>query len=139
VTSPSAPAKRTADALGLVTIAVICFASKVDSPYLYEWGNTLVAAAATAVVAVCVLPGSAIGRAFELMFLRATGRISYSLYLWHLPVFVWVATHLDWPALPEMAIAVALSYAIATAAYFVAEYPVLRTRPHVLRSPRSRV
>ena len=47
------------------------------------------------------------------------GRISYSLYLWHLPVFVWVAVHVDAPGAVKMVIAVALSFAISTAAYFV--------------------
>jgi peptidoglycan/LPS O-acetylase OafA/YrhL len=61
------------------------------------------------------------------------------LYLWHLPVYLWVAGHVDWPVLPEMALAVALSYAVATAAFFVAEYPVLRARPKiVLGSRRAR-
>ena len=41
------------------------------------------------------------------------------------------------PVVPEMALAVALSYAIATAAYFVAEYPVLRARPHVFGPARA--
>jgi peptidoglycan/LPS O-acetylase OafA/YrhL len=128
---------RVAGVAGLAAIAVVCFAAKVDSPYLYEWGNTVVAAAATAVVAACLLPGSAIRRAFDVMFLRSTGRISYSLYLWHLPVYLWVAGHVDWPVLPEMALAVALSYAVATAAFFVAEYPVLRARPKIVLRRRG--
>lgn len=125
---------RIAGALGLAGILVMSFAAQAHevqgaSPFLFKWGDTFIAVCGAALVAVCMLPGSGIARFFDLVVLRVTGRISYSLYLWHLPVFIWVGDRLDWPAVPKMIAALMLSFVIATAAFFIAEYPVLRNRP----------
>jgi peptidoglycan/LPS O-acetylase OafA/YrhL len=56
------------------------------------------------------------------------GRISYSLYLWHLPVYVamdyllWVQAHMFWAG----AIKVGLSLALAAASFHLVERPLLR-------------
>lgn len=56
------------------------------------------------------------------------GRISYSLYLWHLPVYVamdyllWVQDHRIWAG----AIKLGLSVALAAASYHLVERPLLR-------------
>jgi peptidoglycan/LPS O-acetylase OafA/YrhL len=131
-------------ALGLLAIAAVCFTAQAHkaqaSPFLFEWGSTLVAVAGAGVIAACLLTGSVIERAFHFVGLRATGRISYSLYLWHLPVYIWVATHLHQNGAVKMFVAVVLSFACATAAYFVAEWPVLRRRPHVIeRSDQEQI
>jgi peptidoglycan/LPS O-acetylase OafA/YrhL len=127
---------RVAGALGLAGILVMSFAAQAHkvqaSPFLFKWGDTLIAASGAALVAVCMLPNSGIARFFDLVIMRVTGRISYSLYLWHLPVFLWVGAHLDWPAGLKMGAAVVLSFVFATGAYFIAEWPVLRSRPRAL-------
>jgi len=56
------------------------------------------------------------------------GRISYSLYLWHLPVYVamdyllWVQAHMFWAG----AIKIGLSVALAAASFHLVERPLLR-------------
>ena len=58
--------------------------------------------------------------------LRAIGRISYGLYLYHLPIFLWVLH----PAAEADGIAVALAwgatFAVATGSYWLIERPILR-------------
>ncbi|MBP8299387.1 MAG: acyltransferase [Planctomycetes bacterium] len=55
--------------------------------------------------------------------LRAVGRISYGLYLYHMPIFRWLGE----PAtLGSQTLAVATSFAAATASYFAIERPILR-------------
>ena len=66
------------------------------------------------------------------------GRISYSLYLWHWPVFVlfrWT-TGIHTPAL--QATALILAFALATASYFGVEAP-LRYLPALRRAPRHAI
>jgi peptidoglycan/LPS O-acetylase OafA/YrhL len=55
--------------------------------------------------------------------LRGIGRISYGIYLYHLPVYYWLAPT---PTLPEIWLAVGATFALATASYFVIERPLQR-------------
>jgi peptidoglycan/LPS O-acetylase OafA/YrhL len=128
-----AQAVRIAGALGAVIIGTIAFVAhanppKPASPFLFQWGNTVVAMGAAGLVAVCLLPGSTIGRVLSLLPLRLTGRISYSIYLWHLPVYFWVAGHVRAPAGVKVLAALGLTFLLSTLAYLIAERPVLRLR-----------
>jgi peptidoglycan/LPS O-acetylase OafA/YrhL len=72
---------------------------------------------------------SAAGRL--LGYLRPIGLISYSLYLWHWPVWVFYRIYIN-GSVPRFREALALavvSIAAATLSYFVVEKPVRRTRP----------
>jgi len=55
--------------------------------------------------------------------LRAIGRISYGLYLYHLPIFLWLG---EPPTVANQALAVAASFAAATLSYWLIERPILR-------------
>jgi peptidoglycan/LPS O-acetylase OafA/YrhL len=127
-----ATAARVAGALGAVTIGVLAFTTHTNpprpaSPFLFEGGFTLVAVAGAAVIAAAMLPGSAMETALAVRPLRALGRISYSLYLWHLPVFLWAHEHIRSTG-PAIVTALGVSLVLATAAFYLAERPVLRNR-----------
>ena len=75
-----------------VLLAFVVFA-QASSPLLFEGGFTLVAIATAGVIAGSLQPNTLARRALSFRPLRLVGRMSYSLYLWHLPVYVWVHTH----------------------------------------------
>ena len=56
--------------------------------------------------------------------LRAIGRISYGLYLYHLPIYH--AVVLPSPTPTRAALAVGLAFAVATISYWLVERPILR-------------
>jgi peptidoglycan/LPS O-acetylase OafA/YrhL len=100
-------------------------------PY-YAHGVTMAVAVATAVVILDVLAEmSWLRRLLGLRWLAATGRISYGLYLWHFPVFLyWGALKLfsgEAPAsLQVLVLAWATTFAAAGVSYIAVEAPALR-------------
>ena len=61
--------------------------------------------------------------------LAALGKISYGLYLWHLPVYAVLLRHLlDLPLAVRSALVMAASIAVATLSYAVVERPFLRLK-----------
>lgn len=70
--------------------------------------------------------------------LRGLGRISYGLYLYHLPVFAYFKIYgrpeFQPPSGAEMGLAIAASIAVATLSYFLIERPLLRYA-HRFRTP----
>jgi peptidoglycan/LPS O-acetylase OafA/YrhL len=63
--------------------------------------------------------------------LRATGLISYGLYLWHFPLFLWLtAASTGVSGAPLLWLRLAVSFAVATVSYLLIEQPVRRGRLH---------
>ena len=100
-----------------------------DRP-LFAGGFSLIAVAVVAVIlAALVTDRSPVAAVAGWAPLRAIGRMSYSLYLWHLPIYRWVSRGLpDVPWVPRFALAVALSFAAAALSYRFVEQPFLRKR-----------
>lgn len=96
---------------------------------LFGGGFTLISMAAVAAILAALVEGSPVAAVAGWAPLRAVGRMSYSLYLWHLPIFVWANR-----ALPELdgtvryMGAVAASFAVAALSYRFVEMPFLRRR-----------
>ncbi|MFT4116812.1 acyltransferase family protein [Bradyrhizobium sp.] len=71
--------------------------------------------------------------------LRAVGRMSYSLYIWHWPIFIWLVYPYQFDSLPDFAIRVAiawpLSFLAASMSYVLFERPVMQARRVALASP----
>ncbi|WP_436793328.1 DUF459 domain-containing protein [Actinospongicola halichondriae] len=89
--------------------------------WLYRGGFTVFALLAAVLVAAIVGPGP-IATAFSHPVLVGIGRMSYSLYLWHWPIYLGVTpatTDLDGPAL--LLLRLALSFGAAGLSYAVIE------------------
>lgn len=89
-------------------------------PRLYRGGFLLVALATAAVLGAALREGWA-ARALACEPLPWLGRISYGIYLWHWPLYLWLG--------PSIA-AVALTVGAASASYLLIETPVRRARPN---------
>ena len=99
-----------------------------SSPFLYDGGFLLAAAGSGAVLvsAVCV-PRGALGRALSVQPVRYLGRISYGLYLWHYPLFIWLdAARTGVAGYPLLFVRSAVTVAVASASYRFLEQPIRR-------------
>jgi peptidoglycan/LPS O-acetylase OafA/YrhL len=114
--------------VGLVTTAWMWTQVSSDQKWLYH-GGFLLAAVATALVlasVVCVQSGF-LAAVLSVAPLRFLGRISYGLYLWHFPVFLWLdhgRTGLSGSALLGVRFVETLVF--ATLSYRLVERPVRR-------------
>ncbi len=101
-----------------------------DSAWQYRGGFTAVAIAVAVVIAHATLsPHSPTARVLSLAPLRALGRISYGVYLWHWPLFVFLtAARTGLTGLPLFGVRCAATMLVATLSYHLVELPVRRGR-----------
>jgi heme/copper-type cytochrome/quinol oxidase subunit 4 len=101
-----------------------------DSAWLYPTGlYGLDLAVALIIAAVVLAPTSLVGQLFSLPAVRALGLISYGIYLWHFPLFLWLdtaSTGLSGTALLLLRIAVTL--VVSALSFFLIEQPVRRRK-----------
>lgn len=99
-----------------------------DSSVTFSVGFTLVAMLGLIVVWGVLEQGSPIAAIMGAAPLRWTGKVSYSLYLWHLPIFVWSARAFPDVSDPvRFAGAVAASLLAAALSYRLSERPFLKS------------
>lgn len=100
------------------------------SPWMGRYGYVVVAAASAVLLADLVAGRhSLLARAFSWRPLVAIGRISYGLYLLHLPVYFLVEGHLaHLPFALRLALKLALSLALAALSFRLIERPCLRLK-----------
>ena len=100
------------------------------SPWLYPFGMVGLDLAVGIIIAAVVLrPASAAGRIFSLAPTRRLGRISYGVYLWHFPLFLWLtaaSTGVTGSALLELRLSVTLLVAVVS--FVLIEQPVRRRK-----------
>jgi peptidoglycan/LPS O-acetylase OafA/YrhL len=97
--------------------------------------SALFALACVVVIAHALDGRSTFARVLSIAPMVFLGRISYGLYLWHQPIFVWLGTYGGWSALDL--VAVPLAILVATASYYVVERPFLRLKHRPWAVPRG--
>ena len=117
-----------AGGIGLVAVVWMSVVDSSATAWIYRGGFTVVALATAGIIAsVALLPDGPWGRLLSLRPVRYIGAISYGLYLFHWPIFVWVdharTGLVGWPL---FAVRVALSLAVAAASFHFLEMPVRR-------------
>jgi len=98
--------------------------------WMFEGGFLLCAALATIVVADArLLDRGLFARLLSTPPLHFLGTISYGIYLWHLPIFVYMTGARTGLATAPLDIArVATTLAVSTASYFLVEAPIRRRK-----------
>ena len=109
-------------------LAVMWVALDGDDMLLYRGGFAVHAlAVAVIIVAITLHPGTALGRALSWRPLVAVGLISYGLYLWHWPVFVWMSPdRMGFSGWGLTAVRFAVAFGLAYASYRLIERPIRR-------------
>lgn len=129
------------DGLSLAALAGLILALFVRLAPELAWINNLVAVAATAVIIASLQQKPAAGGVAGLLRsapMTFIGKISYSLYLWHWPVFVLARWTCGLETLPQLLAASAVAILLALASYSLVEMPARRSvRLHKL--PRAQV
>ncbi|HET6875274.1 MAG TPA: acyltransferase family protein [Acidimicrobiales bacterium] len=129
MTAAVAPeARRILERSGAVALFVVAIGLIVlgfDSAVTYRGGVVFVDLAAAVVIATVAHPASRLGEALARQPLRWIGLRSYSLYLWHWPIFVLLrpGADLSWSSGPVDIIRLALTAAAAEASYRYIEQP----------------
>jgi len=97
-----------------------------------------VSASAVLIALVCARPAAPASRLLAAGPMVFVGRISYSLYLWHWPVFVLFRWTVGIDGRAVALAALALAFALSVASYHLVEQP-LRRSPRARAAPGGRV
>ena len=113
---------------GLLGLVVLYNQLNEFQPFLYRGGILLTALASAFLIVGAASPGTWLGRLLEHPVLRWIGSRSYSIYLWHWPVFMLTRPgfDLDLPPLLVRAGQVAVTFVLAELSYRWVETPVRR-------------
>jgi peptidoglycan/LPS O-acetylase OafA/YrhL len=98
--------------------------------WLYPYGLLVLdGAVLLLIVAAVAFPASLAARSLAVRPLRAVGTISYGLYLWHFPLFLWLtASSVGVSGTKLLLVRLAITFAISTASYFLIEQPIRQRR-----------
>ena len=110
-------------AMGLVVTGLVTLG--FNSSFTYRGGMLLVDLATAVVVATVAHPASRLGAGLARQPLRWLGLRSYSLYLWHWPIFEMTrpGPDLAWSTVPDVLLRLSLTAAAAELTYRYVEQP----------------
>ena len=131
----AATAKRP-DMLGSAAVLALCAVLAMmhyadgASPWLYPYGMVgLDLAVAVIIAAVVLRPSSAAGRIFSVAPARGLGQISYGVYLWHFPLFLWLtAAATGVSGAPLLGLRLATTLIVSMISFVLIEQPVRRRK-----------
>jgi peptidoglycan/LPS O-acetylase OafA/YrhL len=127
--------------LSVCSTVLLCWmiVGGISDENFYKYGGATLAAICVGFVLLDLM-----GRPLKLMqkFLQNpalvwTGRLSYGLYLWHIPVFYWLGTHDNWSGIQVQGLRFAAVFLVAAASYYLIEQPFLKLKEKYSPSGKS--
>ncbi len=116
---------------GVVVIVAMAMLTDARSTYVYRGGMLLLSVAVCATIwGVTRSHRNRLATALGWRPLAAIGIISYGLYLWHWPLFVWLSGGERLLNGPEVIAALVLTFAVAIPSYYLIERPIRQRRWH---------
>jgi peptidoglycan/LPS O-acetylase OafA/YrhL len=117
------------DTVGIVSLVAFVWVAThatVSSGWMYRGGFLMVSIVCAAVIGVVVHPASRLGRLLGTAPILWVGVRSYSLYLWHWPVFVFTRPGLDVPlsGLSLLVLRLGITVTLAALSYRFVETPL---------------
>ena len=110
-----------------VFLGLVSFTSNFRSPWLYRYGFLVVSIAALALILAAVAKSKVISLVFQLRWICVLGLVSYSVYLWHWPVRVFVTkSNTPFDGVSLFLVRVGLTAVAASLSYFLVERPFRR-------------
>jgi peptidoglycan/LPS O-acetylase OafA/YrhL len=123
-----APWRGVAGVMGIVALlwTFTLFATVDDrTTWLYRGGLLLFSFAVVLVILAAIQPHGILPTALSVTPLRWIGTISYGLYLWHWPIYVYATpTRIGLDGTPLLLVRLALTFAVAIASYYLVERPI---------------
>ncbi|MEZ5208294.1 MAG: acyltransferase family protein [Acidimicrobiales bacterium] len=122
------PVQTTAAALGAAAIAVMAVAWATvgqQSSWLYDGGFAAYAVVSVALITAAIVPIGPVRRVLAVRPLVYVGTISYGIYVYHWPIFLFVDRL--WPSLadaPAFAVKLAVTVPLAVASHRFLEHPI---------------
>lgn len=116
--------------LGLIGLGlVLAIGTFVSNESEWSRGGYLGLAVVVALlIDIAVRPGSWLGRALSIAPLVWVGRVSYGIYLFHLPIYFWLdESRIGFGGWALLAVRVVVTGAVAVASYVLIELPIRRT------------
>jgi peptidoglycan/LPS O-acetylase OafA/YrhL len=137
--------RRRTPTRGLIPVAWIALGVMVlsvefvrgDGSFYFDGGSTLFAVAIAAVILATLESNWPVNWLLGLAPLRAVGRVSYGLYLWHYPVF-WVVARYDarWPFPVPAVVGFTAAGTATVLSWVLVEQPALRWKHRLQARPR---
>jgi peptidoglycan/LPS O-acetylase OafA/YrhL len=110
---------------GLATSAFFWVSVHQEDIRLYRGGLACYALASVAVLAAAVAPGGPVRRVLSIAPLRWLGRVSYGVYLYHFPVYLWLtAERTGLGDAQVFALRIGVTLVLALASYHWLEWPI---------------
>lgn len=112
--------------LWLPVAGLLCLGRPWGDLWMQAWGLTVAELAAAVALLAVQRPGSQLALMFSRPPLAWLGRMSYGVYLWHYPVFVWLRARYAWDEV--LLLGLPLSLALAALSYYTIESWAARKR-----------
>jgi peptidoglycan/LPS O-acetylase OafA/YrhL len=113
---------------GAVAAIVIWVSTNENDAFPYKGGFFLIGLATAAVIISTVgAPRSVVPRVLSLPAIRYVGQISYGLYIWHWPLFLWIDhARTGLSGFPLFMVRVLITFGVSVVSFHLVERPIRR-------------